>query len=221
MSAASERAYQKIRGRISDGTLTSGARLKEAELVKLCNVSRTPVREALRRLETEGMVTITPNAGAIVAVWSQEDLADLYDLRARIEAMAARYAAARRTRSDIDTLVSHAEAMLQKVEVSGTGDIDQIAQLNHGFHQAVIHAARSRALLATAGQIVEPPLMLRTFRRYDIERLKRSAMQHLEIAQAIARGDGEWAGAVMNAHIRAGYQALLSRAERPGDDGGG
>lgn len=211
--SASERAYQAIRDKIADGELPGGHRLKEAELVKLCAVSRTPVREALRRLESEGIVTITPNAGAIVATWSASELADLFAVRAQIEGMAAAYAAQRRTAEDLDRLDALAAAFRASVEApDGAPDFDAITRLNSDFHHAILDVARSRALSAAAAQVMEAPIMLRTFRRYDRGGLDRSAAQHVEIAQAIRVGDAEWARAVMQAHIRAGYQALMAQA---------
>lgn len=211
MTAANERAYRLIRGKIGDGTLKAGARLKEAELVELCDVSRTPIREALRRLESDGLVTITPNSGAIVAKWGEQELKDLFDVRAHIEALAAHYAAERRTDADLQELARFADAMDTLVQRGDhPPDLGEITRLNSAFHRAVLGAARSRALQAAAAQVVEAPLMLRTFRRYDAEQLARSAAQHLEITQAIRVSDAAWASTVMGAHIRAGYRALTT-----------
>ena len=214
MGAASDRAYEVIRRYISDGKITAGERLKEAELVSLCNVSRTPVRDALRRLASDGMVTITPNSGAVVTRWSDQELADLYQVRAQIESMAAAYAAERRTEADLVELETHATAMLALANAGGAPvDHDEVTRLNSAFHQCVLQAARSRALTAAASQVIEAPLMLRTFQRYDAERLRRSADQHMEILQAIRARDAGWAGAIMSAHIRAGFRTLVPGSE--------
>jgi DNA-binding GntR family transcriptional regulator len=79
---AVDRAYEKIRGGILDGVLAPGSRLKEKALVEYCGVSRTPVRDALRRLAAEDFVSIQPNQGAHVRYWDKEDLDDFFALRA-------------------------------------------------------------------------------------------------------------------------------------------
>ena len=100
MSVAAESAYNLIRSRILDGSFEAGKRLKEGELSKECDVSRTPVREALRRLAADGLVDITPNSGAVVTKWSKSDVFELYTLRHHLESLAASWAAERRTEDE-------------------------------------------------------------------------------------------------------------------------
>ena len=82
MSTATDHAYDLIRKKIRDGQLLAGARLVESRLVDVCQVSRTPVREALRRLSHDGLVDLIPNSGAVVAKWSDEEIIDLYGVLA-------------------------------------------------------------------------------------------------------------------------------------------
>ena len=89
MSGASERAYEEIRKRLLRGDFAPGARLSESELSELCGVSRTPVREALRRLALEYFVRIEPNRGAFVIDWSREDIVDMFEMRSMLEGLAA------------------------------------------------------------------------------------------------------------------------------------
>ena len=209
MCSASDRAYQAIRESISKGDLRQGERLKEADLVELCKVSRTPIRDALRRLETEGIVTITPNAGAVLAIWSETELSDLFAVRARVEGMAAAFAARRRTEDDLRKLQTIADAFSALVEGSETSlDHTEIAETNGAFHRAIVSVARSRAISVASAQVMDIPIMLRTFRHYERRDLARSAAQHLEITEAVRVQDADWAQAVMSAHIRAGFQAL-------------
>jgi len=88
MSGASEKAYQEIRRRLLAGDFEPGARLSEQDLSDECEVSRTPVREALRRLALEYFVSIKPNRGAFVIDWSREDIADMFEMRATLEGFA-------------------------------------------------------------------------------------------------------------------------------------
>lgn len=209
MSAAAEHAYKVIRSRILEGKYLAGQRLKEGELSAICDVSRTPVREALRKLTTDGLVRITPNSGAIVAEWNDADIADIYRVRVQIEVLAAEMAAERRTLPQLVQLENTAAAMKTEVErgLREEGH-EEIARLNSEFHHCVIRAANSRALALAAGQVIEAPLMLRTFRRYDAERLTRSASDHIELVAAIRAQDAELASSIMRSHILTGLRAV-------------
>lgn len=213
MSTATDRAYGLIRQEIREGALVPGSRLVESQLVDFCQVSRTPIREALRRLSHEGLVDLIPNAGAIVAKWSDHEIIDLYGVRARIEAMAASLAAQRRTPAELVRLRQLATQM-QTLVIHGDPEqvINEIAILNNEFHHKILLASHSRAVEAAASQINETPLMLRTFQKYDSEGLLRSSRQHLDLVKAIEAHDSEWAGAIMRAHIMAGLD-VLKRAQ--------
>lgn len=209
MAAASSQAYDMIWQKISEGGFQSGDRLKEPELVDLCRVSRTPVREALRRLERDGLVEIKPNLGAVVAEWRSEDLVDLYQMRARIEGFGARLAALRRDETDLDKLDSAAQAMwaLAKTELSAQVR-REIAKLNSQYHHDIALAAKSRAALAASSQVIEAPVMLRTFFQYNDQELRRSLSDHLAINTAIREQNEDLAEALMQAHILSGLRAL-------------
>ena len=209
MSAAAGHAYDFIRSKILEGVFEAGERLKESELSTLCDVSRTPVREALRRLAADGLVFITPNSGAIVTEWSDEDIADIYQVRVQLEAMAAGLAAERRTEGQLQELEALARQIEMIVTRPGTEGAEvEIARLNSEFHHLIIAAAHSRPLTAAAAQVIEAPLMLRTFRRYDPERLRRSASDHLELVEAIRDRNGRLADSIMRAHILTGLRTL-------------
>lgn len=93
MSQTASRVHQDLRGDILDGRCEPGSRLREEEIAERFGVSRTPVREALRRLEADGLVIVTPNRGAEVVRWRDDDIAELVELRAMLEGQAARRAA--------------------------------------------------------------------------------------------------------------------------------
>lgn len=178
----------------------------------LCGVSRTPIREALRRLQSEGIVDIAPNSGATVAAWSKQEFADLYDVRTRLEGMAAGLAAERRTEHDLNALAASVETMAMLAErYDAAPDHVAIAFANSAFHGGILEAARSRALSLAARQVMDAPLMLRTFRQYSQEKLRNSVSQHQEIIEAISIGDADWARVAMTSHIKRGFRALVSR----------
>ncbi|MEE4199677.1 GntR family transcriptional regulator [Erythrobacter sp.] len=215
MSEASSNAYDVIRRSIMEGDLLAGQRLREADLGRLCKVSRTPIREALRRLESDGIVSITPNSGAVVTTWKPDELPDLFLVRATLEGMAAQFAAQRRSEGDLHALTQLVEAMDEMVTKAGDfplgdGALARIANINREFHDTVLSAARSRALHDTARRLLDASVMLRSFTDYDRSALERSCAQHRELTEAIAARDPERACAVMRAHILAARGGVLA-----------
>ncbi len=212
MSAAAESAYQLIRCKIFEGEFAAGQRLKESELSAVCNVSRTPVREALRKLATDGLVEITPHSGAIVAEWNRADIRDLYAVRHQLEALAATWAAERRSEAQLSKMKDLAGANMRLVEQGDARHVERaVAQINNELHHLIIEAANSRALSAAVSQVTEAPLMLRTFRKYDQARMRRSAEDHVQLVSAIESRDGELAGNIMKVHILSGLRSLLDQ----------
>ena len=208
MSKASAKAFEAIKAEIIAGRFEPGRRLKEDELTTLCDVSRTPVREALRRLANEGLVTLIPNQGAQVAAMGTAELADLYELRTLVEGYAAARAALRISAEDIQALTALAEQIEAAAGAAGERPTDQVATANTTFHRIILRAAQSARLEAVAQIVIEAPLALRTLIRYSPAELDRSAFHHRELIAALEARDPAWARAVMSAHIRAAFQVL-------------
>lgn len=206
MSRASDRAYGAIRSMILSGELASGAQLGEEALAEVCGVSRTPVREALRRLEADMLVVRTDTQRSFVADWSIDDVADAFELRAKLEGMAARRAAERMT-AEVLGRIRSANRVIGVALRQAKPDIAGFLDGNREFHAAVIEAAGSRRLAALLGSLVEQPVVWRTAHHYSREALNRSHSEHEELAAAFARGDGAWAEAIMTGHILRAYHA--------------
>lgn len=207
MPSASVQAYQIIRGEIISGRFPPGHRLIESDLTALCKVSRTPVREALRRLVNEGLAEFSPNHGAQVADPGGEDLEALYELRTLIEGYGAARAATRITPEQISELESLADQM-EALASEGADDTPEAASANSRFHRIILEAAHSARLLSVAGLVVETPLILRTLARYSPEERARSMRHHRELIAAFRARDGRWAEAVMTGHIKAAFAAI-------------
>ncbi len=111
---AAQRAYNTLRAGIIEGVHPPGARVTEQQVATSAGVSRTPVREALRRLEAEGLLRFVPHQGAFVTSWSDQDAEDIFELRAMLEGYGARLAAAKATNEDARQLRSLAEAQSQE-----------------------------------------------------------------------------------------------------------
>ncbi len=138
--------FSEIEKAILNGVLKPGESLIECKLSSELGVSRTPVREALRQLELEGLVKTVPNKGAIVIGISESDIEDIYSIRKVVEALAARWAAEKISDADIEKLSNVVE--LQEFYVS-KNDLIQVWQLDTAFHEIIFNACGSRILMHT------------------------------------------------------------------------
>ena len=209
VSLAGAKAYESIRRAIIEGQFASGERLKENVLTTLCNVSRTPVREALRRLATEGLVIVTPNAGAHVSILEPSELEETYVLRGMLESYAAQQAATRISQEAIAQMKILAAAMEKAVEEGQASINRDFADANAQFHRIIMSAAHSHRLAAMAAMVVDLSFTLRTFALYTPEDRFRSLHHHRELIEAFEARDGVWAASVMKSHMQAAYQALV------------
>ena len=205
---AVDRAYEAVRSGIIAGRYLAGARLTEQEIATTVGVSRTPVREALRRLDAEGLVEFTPNLGAVVTTWNEEDSDEIFDLRAMLESYGARRATVRATDAQIAEMRRLAELQYRESVERKAGHLERIGELNNQFHRRMQEAAGSPRLVRALAGLIEAPLMMRTFQKYTAEDLQRSAQHHLEIVSALEARDAEWAASVMFSHVHAARGAL-------------
>lgn len=207
MSKASELAYARIRSGITAGEWAPGTPLREEELAALCGVSRTPVREALRRLEAEYLVRRTEGARSFVADWSADDVAELFALRALLEGHAAARAATRIAAPALAAL----EALNDEVRrASETGDTDRFLTANRSFHATVLDAAQSPRLAQMLGALVEQPVVRRTAQRYGRAEFARSHAEHAALIEAFHARDAIWAQGTMTGHIRRAWHAFAA-----------
>lgn len=206
MSRASDRAYQHIRTMILSGLLAPGEQLREEQLAESCGVSRTPVREALRRLESASFVRRNESQRSFVAEWSLDDIEEAFQLRAMLEAHAAERAATRISWDQLERLKSCNDGIFDSISSTPT-DISTFLEYNRQFHAIIVDAAKSERLAIMLARIVEQPVVLRTAQQYDHENLRRSHHEHGELISAFARRDEQWAKAVMTGHIRRAFHA--------------
>jgi len=206
-SKASETAYARIRAGIVGGEWSPGDPLREEELATLCGVSRTPVREALRRLETEYLIRRTEGARSFVADWSADDVAEMFALRAILEGHAAARAS---TRIGADA-IARLEALNGDVRTSiETGDTDLFLRANRAFHTVVLDSAQSPRLAAMLTALVEQPVVRRTAQRYGVDEFRRSHAEHAALVEAFRSRDPIWAESTMTGHIRRAFHAFAA-----------
>ncbi len=211
---AAQRAYTWVRDGILESSLGAGSRLTEQELAAAVGVSRTPIREALRRLHAEGLVHFEPNHGAIVASFESRDAEEIFELRAVLEPLGARRAALHATAEEIAALRELAEKQMKESVARGNGYLTRIGELNDRFHRLIQQASNSGRLAKALSGILEAPLILRTFREYTAGELRRSADQHLELVHALQARDPEWAHSIMQAHIMTGKATYMRSREK-------
>ncbi len=207
MSRASDRAYAEIRSLILAGDAAPGVQLKEEQLAEICGVSRTPVRDALRRLEAELYVVRSDSKRVFVADWSREDVDEMFTLRGMLEAHAAARAA---TRLDEPTLqrLRDCNARIEQAVLGDIPDITAFLEANREFHRIIVETAQSERLGGILAILVEQPIVRRTAVRYGREQLAQSAREHDELIQAFEARDAEWARSVMTSHIRRAFHVF-------------
>ena len=205
---AVDKAYRTVKDGIISGRYPGGARITEQEVAATAGVSRTPVREALRRLQSEGLVGFTPNFGAVVTVWTEADSDEVFELRAMLEAYGARRASRHASDEQLGRLRELAEAQYRESIERRSGYLDRISEINNRFHHALQEAAASPRLTRVLSSLIEAPLVMKTFHVYTPEDLMRSAQHHLELCRALELRDAEWASSVMSSHIHAARGAL-------------
>src|SRR5579884_66380 len=220
--SAADIAYLRIRDLIMERHFASGERLKEEELAELVGASRTPVREALARLQNAGLITIHKNRGAVVSEHGEESAREIFELRTMVEPYVARHAAIRRD----DDVVLALSRLAEEMEMLERGDSDSVArmaQLNSQFHELVARAAGLPRTFEIVNGLVSTMLVLRTFASYDHGAWDRSLRHHREILDAIRLQDPDWAETAMRTHIRAGASEYFrgKRSTRASTDGFG
>jgi DNA-binding GntR family transcriptional regulator len=214
-------AYEQIRSAIVESRYKAGERLVEQRIAAEFEFSRTPVREALRRLEAEGLVVSERNRGAVVRPLALDDVVDLYELRARLESYAAELAAARRSPSELTSIGNAVAAFSDALDETDADDLDTVRAMNAAnglVHGAIVAAAHHERLAAMLARTVDIPLVFQAFRRFDRDERKRSDLFHQLIYEAIVGSDGPRAGRLMTEHILQGLAVL--RAAMPGADRG-
>lgn len=195
------RVFQRLREDILSGVYQEHEELREVTIGEELGVSRTPVREALRQLELEGLVKIIPNKGAYVTGITRKDVADIYKIRSMLEGMCARWATKHITEKQIEELeevLLLSEFHLQKR--SGE-QAEQVTELDGKFHRILYEASDSRILEHVLSDFHKYVQMARAMSIGEKNRAEKSIQEHREILEAIKKHDGELAEKLANRHI--------------------
>lgn len=200
---AAEQAYRRIRAAIISGDLEEGERLVEERLSEELGLSRTPVREAIRRLTLEGFIERHQGYNTRVAMFPADEMEQTFHIRLFLESYAAERAAKLATEEDIAEIRSISEEISFHTPPKSAQDYHKISIANEAFHRKIVEVSRSPRLTAHMMMAFDVGMVDRTYRRYSEEELIRSAKHHTEIADAIAAHAPDWARAAMQTHIRA------------------
>lgn len=208
--------YDAIREGILTGRHPPGERLIEARLAEEFGVSRTRIRDALARLQSDHLVSPAPNRGLVVRQLSARDIEEISALRMLLEGYAARAAAATITTRELDQLAEMHERMaeVERAGIGAAGDerltvIRTVTDINNAFHRLIQVASRNSRLETTLRAIVSVPLVFQSFYWYSDHELAESHAEHQEILTALTERDGPRAEALMQRHITRGLNTLL------------
>ena len=208
-NTSSDSVYMELRGKILSRELKPAQRLLEVKIANEMGVSRTPVREALRRLANEGLVKIVPNSGARVASPSSHEMDNSYSVRGYLENMsvelACRTGMDKRTLERLDGLVRDGDAAYD------AGDVDAFLAANNDFHRVIADAGKNYVLSEYVDNIIQRTNVYIYFYSKFIEAENKSSGEHRAILRAIAQRDRIGAQELMKQHLER-VHAMFSEA---------
>lgn len=207
--------YRAVVEKIVSGQLRPGHRLSERTLAASLGVSRTPIKEAVRRLENEGFVRTAPRQGIVVATSAQDSVLDAVRVRAVLEGLAARLVAdtlscgtaAPDTRRVLSALLAEIR------RASRSRDVDRLRAVNADFHAGIRQACGNRYVVHMSSAVLAVDSAVRRRALADRAEMRRGEREHLDIGRYILDGDAAAAEQAMRAHILRSGQFVLDRAE--------
>lgn len=201
-----EKILEHIRDAIISGTLKAGSRVSEPELADRYGISRTPIREAFRQLESEGYLTVIPRRGAVVSEFSQKDVEDFYAIKSILEGYAARQACNRLTGKELEKLQANNDKLS---ELADHNDIKTFFKIHNDFHDMFIKAADNERLRELITSVVTRFQRLRFMSLSLPGRMKIAVQEHEKIIDAFRRKDAEAAELLVRKNAEYGGRVLL------------
>lgn len=192
-----EIVFETMREAIINGDLAPGERLMEVQLAEEMGVSRTPVREAIRKLELEGLVAMIPRKGAYVANYSLKDITDVFEIRAALESLAAGLACERITDDEIEEL----QQLVVKVGEVKENDLEELVKVDTEFHDRIYKASRNSRLEQMISNLREQIQRFRSTSLASPGRIQNTLEEHKGIANAIAERDIALAQKLASEHV--------------------
>lgn len=201
-----EIVFETLREAIISAALKPGERMMEIQLAEEMGVSRTPVREAIRKLELEGFVVMIPRKGAYVAGISMKDIADVFEIRSALEALAAGLAAERITEEELEEL----ERTLVKIgECVKNNDLEGLIEVDTEFHDILFKATRNERLVQIVSNLREQIQRFRATTLATPGRMKYALEEHKQIVEALSERNIELAQSIAREHIENAENSML------------
>ncbi len=202
--SSGEAAYEALLTSIREGHFAPGDRLREEDVALRLSLSRTPVREALRRLETDGIVEHRPRIGAVIRKLSHAEVVELYEMRIVLERTAAELAAKHGSDAEFDALDAWNKEIARERKKPA-----KAAEINQRFHRGVYFAGRNRFLIASARGLNNSLLLLGPTTFTEDTRIDVVVGQHQDIIEALRGGDSKAAGAAAEIHLETSLRHRL------------
>ncbi|MDF2892810.1 MAG: transcriptional regulator, GntR family [Clostridia bacterium] len=205
-----EIVFETIRNAIISGDLKPGERVMEVQMAESLGVSRTPVREAIRKLELEGLVIMLPRKGAYVSDLSVKDLTEVMEIRASLEGLAAGLASIRIDEAEIEDLEVRALKFHKSIEDE---DVDVLILRDLEFHDAIFRASRNERLIQLNNNLIEQVQRFREIYHKKVHKSKETSKEHYEIVEAISNRDVDKAEKLARIHIENAEKFILKTME--------
>lgn len=206
-----EIVYEELKRQILVGEIAPGTRMMEVELADVMGVSRTPVREAIRKLEKEGLVTIEPRKGAYASNISIKDMVDVLEVRQGLEGMAAAIASGKITERQKADLLNVVEKYKAAVE---SANIEEIIKYDEEFHSMIISISGNKTLMQVFSTVQELALRFRYIYYDDFNRYESMPREHQLIEEAIMSGNAEKARVAAGDHVSKLKEFILNEGEK-------
>jgi DNA-binding GntR family transcriptional regulator len=197
---------ETLRERILSGQIAPGTRINEVAIARELDISRGPLREAIRYLVSEGLLVHRPNKGAVVFEADQDEVTALFELRSALETAAARLAAERRTRKDITAL----RRACERARTTLATGRKQVHRSDLDFHGALLEAARSPRIAEQVRRVQQQIIVVRSRHQVSPAYTAASGADHEELADAVADGKADHAAELMERHLQRVLRQMIT-----------
>lgn len=205
-----DQVYDQIMQAIRDGSIAADDRIVQEKLAEEFEISRTPIREALFRMEQEGILKVAGRGGFVIRRLGKDEIAELYGARASIEGFATRLLADANDAKKCDQL----RKIINKAENLKEGSVQEVFEANMAIHRAFVEATDNRFLLEFFDNIWSRGSSFTLFATLEGEDLSKSLSDHMELVDAIETGDGSLAAEKMIAHICDGHELQIDARKK-------
>lgn len=210
-----ETVYQQLKHAVLTGAFSAGERLLERDIAEKLQVSRTPVREALKRLEADGLLEALPKQGLVVKKYSDDDIREIYMIREALECLAAEFAAINSTDGDIALLDG---LVLEMDRLDNDADAERLMEIHRCFSETYNRASHMPTLVHLIESLKDQVTRFRNVSLSSPARRIETRKEHKELLDALRRRDPEQASALTHVHIR---NALAACFDHKTNNGGG